>query len=494
MKLIFSENSNGTLDVTGTGTVQITTPSLATIANKENVADATLDFLDLTAAGQKEGDDCPEFSFEIDQSDPRRNSLQTQNIFTNGITMPVAPSPPTVQLDEDKESDTMDSFLRHESEIAEQSIPSPMTPKVDHGKPTPAYQPSPMGPPKVTLSDELPPITPISEPRKKRRSLLETVLKNNMVRQQSPRLKTPTRTISKPAKQLVLSNPSPQSPELGKKKAKQIISMFNFGPDGDDEDDSEDEKEPMSMENQTIRADMTLNMTANQTMNQTCRMDKTVLGEQTMGMEITMNQTASVDKVSDATANVLSKMSLLDEKLSKKPKKPAGLPIPTESPASLIPDDSPKYQSPVQLTENDLERIAADFKREQQKLLLKEAPASPFTPNRAQTSLRKKLMKSRESIGLAKAKRLHGPDIVRSPAPDSPITRSRSKVSKLNSEIQVKISLARQFSNFYVLENGRFACHSVNEKESRLNARGKVSSYLTTSDSRRKNTTHWIYL
>merc|ERR1719447_1649751 len=172
-------------------------------------------------------------------------------------------------------------------------------------------------------------------------------------------------------------------------------------------------------------------------MNQTCRMDKTVLAEQTMSMEMTMNQTVTVDKTSDATAKVFSKLNLLDSKLSKKPKKPAGLPIPTESPAStLVPEDSPKFQSPVQLTEQDLERIASDFKREQQRQLLKEPPASPFTPNRAQTSLRKKLMKSRESIGLAKVKRIHGPDIVRSPAPESPITRSRSKVSKLTNEIK----------------------------------------------------------
>ena len=219
--------------------------------------------------------------------------------------------------------------------------------------------------------------------------------------------------------------------------------MFNFGPEEESEDDEEDE--PMRRENQTIR-DLTLNMTANQTMNQTCRMDKTVLAEQTMAMEMTMNQT--VDKTSDATAKVFSKLNILDSKLSKKPKKPAGLPIPAESANSIIPEDSPKYHSPVQLSENEMERIAADFKREQQKLLLNEPPASPFTPNRAPTSLRKKLMKSRESIGLAKAKRIHGPDIVRSPAPDSPITRSRSKIAKLNNDIQVGILFPGQFSNF----------------------------------------------
>ena len=384
--------------------------------------------VDWTMIGQS-AETCPEFSFEIDQSDQRRNSLQTQNIFTNGITLPVPmDSPP-------EDPDSLDSFVKNERDIAEQDMQSPLTPKVDQNRP--AEVPTPVVPPAV--SDELPPITPISEPRKKRRSLLEMVQRNNLIRQQSPSLKTPTGIISKATKQLIPSvDPSPQSPELGKKKAKQIISMFNFGPE---EESDEEEDEPMRRENQTIGGDMTLNMTANQTMNQTCRMDKTVLAEQTMAMEMTMNQTVTVDKTSDATAKVFSKLNLLDSKLSKKPKKPAGLLIPTESPASI--EDSPKFQSPVQLTENDLERIAADFKREQQRQLLNEPPASPFTPNRAQTSLRKKLMKSRESIGLAKAKRIHGPDIVRSPAPESPITRSRSKVSKLTNEIKVRIFLLK---------------------------------------------------
>ena len=432
---IFSENSNGTLEVTGTETVQLTTPSVKSVENKENVANSTLDMVDLTMVGQS-ADTCPEFSFEIDQSDQRRSSLQTQNIFTNGITMTVPMDSPS----KTKDPDSMDSFLKNEREMAEQGLPSPLTPKVDQN--TRSEIPSPVVPPAVSV--ELPPITPISEPRKKRRSLLEMVQRNNLVRQQSPGFKTPTRTISKSTKQLIPSA-STQSPELDKKKAKQIISMFNFGPEEESEDDEEDE--PMRRENQTIR-DLTLNMTANQTMNQTCRMDKTVLAEQTMAMEMTMNQT--VDKTSEATAKVFSKLNILDSKLSKKPKKPAGLPIPAESPASLVPENSPKFQSPVQLTENDLERIAADFKREQQRQLLKEPPASPFTPNRAQTSLRKKLMKSRESIGLAKAKRIHGPDIVRSPAPESPITRSRSKVSKLTSEIKVRTFLLReQFCNVY---------------------------------------------
>ena len=433
---IFSENSNGTLEVTGTETVQLTAPSLKSIENKENVANSTLDMVDLTMVGQS-AEACPEFSFEIDQPDPRRNSLQTQNIFTGGITMPIPMNPPA----EVDDPDSLDSFIRNETEIAEKTIQSPLTPKVDQNKPARLEPtPSPMVPPKSAESDELPPITPISEPRKKRRSLLEMVQRNNLIRQQSPSLKTPTRTISKPTKQLIPhTGPSPkscsQSPELGKKKAKQIISMFNFGPEEESEDEDL-EDEPMRKENQTIRGDLTMNMTANQTMNQTCRMDKTVLAEQTMAMEVTMNQT--VDKTADATAKVFSKLNILDSKLSKKPKKPAGLPIPTESPAStLVPEDSPKFQSPVQLTEQDLERIASDFKREQQRQLLKEPPASPFTPNRAQTSLRKKLMKSRESIGLAKAKRIHGPDIVRSPAPESPVTRSRSKVAKLANEIKV---------------------------------------------------------
>ena len=408
------------------------------------MANSTLDCFDLTGVGPT-GEACPEFSFEMDQSDQRRNSLQTQNMFTNGITMTVPMHQLDGNNDEEKDTDSCDSFLRHESEIAEQSIPSPIVPspmvlKGDQNKPTP----SPMGPPKTTVSDELPPITPISEPRKKRRSLLEMVQRNNHKRQQSPMVKTPTRTISRTTKQLVTSNPSPQSPELGKKKAKQIISMFNL----DAEDDSEDEEESMSRENQTMRGDMTMNMTANQTMNQTCRMEKTVLGEQTMGIETTMNLTAEVNKTTDATAKVFSKLNLLESKLSKKPEKPAGLPIPAESANSIIPEDSPKYHSPVQLSENEMERIAADFKREQQKLLLNEPPASPFTPNRAPTSLRKKLMKSRESIGLAKAKRIHGPDIVRSPAPDSPITRSRSKIAKLNTDIQVGILFPGEFSNF----------------------------------------------
>ena len=387
--------------------------------------------VDLTMVGQS-AEGCPEFSFEIDQSDPRRNSLQTQNIFTGGITMPVPMDSPS------EDPDSMDSFLRHEHEITEQSMQGPLTPRLVQNKPREV--PSPMVPPR--LADELPPITPVSEPRKKRRSLLEMVQRNNLIWQQSPSLKTPTRTISKSTKQLIPSK-SPKSPELGKKKAKQIISMFNFGPEEESEDE-ETEDEPMRRENQTIREDLTMNVTANQTMNQTCRMDKTVLAEQTMAMETTMNQTVTMDKTSDATAKVFSKLNLLDSKLSKKPKKPAGLPIPAESPASsIVPEDSPKFQSPVQLTENDLERIAADFKREQQRQLLAEPPASPFTPNRAQTSLRKKLMKSRESIGLAKAKRIHGPDIVRSPAPESPITRSRSKVSKLTNEIKVRIFLLK---------------------------------------------------
>ena len=183
-------------------------------------------------------------------------------------------------------------------------MPSPLTPNVNLSVPTQSE--SPMGPPKSTKIDELPPITPISEPRKKqRRSLLEMVQRNNLIRQQSPSLKTPTRTISKSTKQII---PSPQTPEMGKKKAKQIISMFNFGAEGEEsEDDDQDEDEPMRRENLTVRGDMTMNMTANQTMNQTCRMDKTVLAEQTMAMEVTMNHTSTVQE-SDATAKLFSKL------------------------------------------------------------------------------------------------------------------------------------------------------------------------------------------
>ena len=42
---IFSENSNGTLEVTGTETVQLTTPSVKSVENKENVANSTLDMV-----------------------------------------------------------------------------------------------------------------------------------------------------------------------------------------------------------------------------------------------------------------------------------------------------------------------------------------------------------------------------------------------------------------------------------------------------------------
>ena len=91
---VFSENSNGTLEVTGTETLQLTAPPVKSIENKENVANSTLDMVDLTMIGQS-AETCPEFSFEIGQSDQRRNSLQTQNIFTNGITLPVPmDSPP----------------------------------------------------------------------------------------------------------------------------------------------------------------------------------------------------------------------------------------------------------------------------------------------------------------------------------------------------------------------------------------------------------------
>jgi len=374
--------------------------------NKENELNTTANLFD-GGSGRR---DSFEFSFEMSQqATPTRSQLekQTRNLFTGTIN--VAPIEKTANIEPAK------------------------------------VAPSPVADDTLNL---LPPITP--EPKKKRRSLLETIQRNNLIRQNSPQV----------AKATKIDNPQPNLNDTGIRKKKYLQGLFSGDTSSSDENEPEtnDSDVIMEKENKTIH-EPTSNDRVNfnntisspggdktMVMDQTVVMEKTMVMDQTVAMEKSMvvEETASAQSI----AKLIERSTRLVVSSDQPMPKPATATVPKLD-HELEPN--PEYRSPLQITDKEIHAMNANLRK-----LQEDEPRTPSTPNRKKTKLREKLMRTRESIGLTRHKMLNSP-IVRTPTTrsqikhdrenNSPVTRSASRKnpnllnSNSNSSVPLKATL-----------------------------------------------------
>ena len=168
---------------------------------------------------------------------------------------------------------------------------------------------------------------------------------NNFARQNSPKPSTPTGPVRNKRKSFLLSP----------KKAEKVGSIFNIG-DEDSDDDSEEKTTAVSLD---APADRSLQ-------------DKTInVAEKTMNMTVADHTSAK------------SVTACLESLRLKRP------------------DIQKETTQPVELTNDDIVKMRKEFTK-----LEKATPSTPSTPVVVKSDLRRKLMKARSSIGLARGKKL----------------------------------------------------------------------------------------
>ena len=168
---------------------------------------------------------------------------------------------------------------------------------------------------------------------------------NNFTRQNSPKPSTPTGPVKNKRKSFLLSP----------KQAARVGSIFKLM-DEDSDDDVEEKTTVVSLESAADRSIQ----------------DKTInVAEKTMNM--TVAEHTSAKSVTACLENLRLKRPNLE----------------------------PEKSQPVELTNDDIVRMRNEFTK-----LEKAVPSTPSTPIVVKADLRRKLMKSRSSIGLARGKKL----------------------------------------------------------------------------------------
>ena len=267
----------------------------------------------------------------------------------------------------------------------------------------------------------LPPITP--EPKKKRRSLLQTIQQNNFIRQNSPRV---SKQIENVPADSMSTGPKVSENIPKQNQARSTASKKNLNEsmvrrqkflqdvfDCESSDGSSDEE--MEKENKTV-----FEPNSNDTVdfNNTLGVEKTMTFDRTLTMEKTMN----IDETSSAETIKLEKLKL--EKLRDKLRsKSSNLPKP-ESSNAIAPEvvsESPVFKSPLQITDSDIAAMNVHLSKLQEDEL-----CTPSTPNRKKTKIRGNLVRARESIGLALNR-------INTPIRRTPTTRRQSQLDTMNS-------------------------------------------------------------
>ena len=281
----------------------------------------------------------------------------------------------------------------------------------------------------------LPPITP--EPKKKRRSLLQTIQQNNFIRQNSPQVSRqitniPANSISTGPK--VAENISKQNQAITSasktnlnasmvRKQKFLRGVFDCESSDESESDEEMEKENKTVfepfSNETVDFDNTLGGEKTMNFDRTLAMEKTMDFDRTLAMEKTMN----IDETISAGTENLNLAKLREKMRAHSISNSSNLPKPKSS-NEIVPElvsESPVFRSPLQITDNDIAVMNVHLSK-----LQDDEPCTPSTPNRKKTKIRGNLVRARESIGLA-LNRLN------SPIRRTPTTRRQTKLDEISS-------------------------------------------------------------